>query len=507
MLENYAVCMKNIVKSFGPLVVNDHVNFDVKPGTIHGLLGENGAGKTTLMNILYGLYQPDSGEIYIHGKQEHIDSPSKAISLGIGMVHQHFMLVRPFTVAENIVLGFETKGMRLVDLKKAREKILSLGERYNLKVDPDARIAELSVGEQQRVEILSVVYYGADILILDEPTAVLTPQEVRELFHILHLMRESGKSIIFISHKLEEVLEICDEVSVLRDGKKIGTVPAGSVTKKELTKMMVGREVLFDFAAVDRVPGKVIMEVERVSALSDKGLPALKEVSLELREGEILGIAGVDGNGQKELCEVLTGLRPIREGRIKLKGQDLSHGKPKDFIRAGVAHVPEDRHHLGLALNMNVWQNFIIKEFDTPRYSKWGVLRGNKIKEDCLQMVKQYDVKTRSIYTRVRQLSGGNQQKIILGREIGCNPSVIIVNQPTRGLDIGATEYVRQQLLEQKKKGVAILLVSADLDEVLQLSDRIAVIYEGRIMGVLEKGEFDIERIGLMMAGVGEVAV
>ncbi|HHW07717.1 MAG TPA: ABC transporter ATP-binding protein [Clostridia bacterium] len=507
MHENHAVSMKNIVKRFGPLVVNDKVNFDVKPGTIHGLLGENGAGKSTLMNILYGLYQPDSGEIFIHGRQEQIDTPSKAISLGIGMVHQHFMLVRPFTVAENVVLGFETKGMGVVDLKKAREKILTLGEQYHLKVDPDAKISTLSVGEQQRVEILSVVYYGADILILDEPTAVLTPQEVRELFQILNLMRESGKSIIFISHKLEEVLEICDEVSVLRDGKKIGTVPAKHVTKKELTRMMVGREVLFDFTAVDRSPGQVVMEVEKVSALSDKGLPALQEVSLQLREGEILGIAGVDGNGQKELCEVLTGLRPVTRGRIQLKGRDLSQGRPKDFIRAGVSHVPEDRHSLGLAMNMNVMQNFIIKEFDTPRYCQWGMLRGNRIKEECLEMVRQYDVKTSSIYARVRLLSGGNQQKIVLGREIGCNPSVIIVNQPTRGLDIGATEYVRQQLLDQKEKGVAILLVSADLDEVLQLSDRIAVIYEGRIMGVLEKGEFDIERIGLMMAGVGEVAV
>jgi ABC-type uncharacterized transport system ATPase subunit len=507
MQENYAVRMKKIMKSFGSLVVNDQVDLDVKKGTIHGLLGENGAGKTTLMNILYGLYQPDSGEIFINGKQENIDTPSKGISLGIGMVHQHFMLVRPFTVTENIVLGFETKGMGLVDLKTARAKILDLGERYHLKVNPDAKIAELSVGEQQRVEILSVVYYGADILILDEPTAVLTPQEVRELFQILNLMRESGKSIIFISHKLEEVLEICDEVSVLRDGKKIGTVAAKDVTKQELTRMMVGRDVLFDFDSVKRAPGKTVMEVDMIGAMNDKGLPALKEVSLELREGEILGVAGVDGNGQKELCEALTGLRPITQGSIKLKGDDLSQGKPKDFIKAGVAFVPEDRHNLGLALNMNVMQNFIIKEFDTCRFAKWGLLQGNKIKQECLKMISQYAVKTESVYTRVGQLSGGNQQKLILGREIGCNPRVIIVNQPTRGLDIGATEYVRQQLLDQKKQGVAILLVSADLDEILQLSDRIAVIYEGAIMGVLEQGEFDIERIGLMMAGVGEVAM
>lgn len=501
-MKSHVVSMKNITKKFGEHIANDNVSFHLKKGSIHGLLGENGAGKTTLMNTLYGLYEPNEGEIFIEGKKVVIDTPSKAIKLGIGMVHQHFMLVRPFSVVENIVLGLESEKKPFLDIKSARKKIKDLCKKYNIKVDPDAKISELSVGQQQRVEILSAIYCGADILILDEPTAVLTPQEVRELFEILKSMQNDGKSIIFITHKLEEILEIGDEISILRDGKMIDTVKVKETSKEELTRMMVGRDVLFDFQKPNVSPENVVMKAENLHAINDKGLPALKEISFELREKEILGIAGVDGNGQKELCEVLTGLRPVTKGEIKVSDKKLSNKSPKDFINHGVSHIPEDRQKTGLVMNFSVMKNFIIKEFDTPKFSKFGFLRRKKIKEISEKMVDEYRIKTNGIMDESKNLSGGNQQKIILGREIGSNPNVLIANQPTRGLDIGAIEYVRQRLLNEKEKGVGVLLISADLDEILQLSDRIAVIYEGKIMGIVERSKIDIEAMGLMMAGV-----
>lgn len=502
VMTNPVVSMKNITKKFGSNIANHNVSFHLKKGTIHGLLGENGAGKTTLMNILYGLYEQNEGDIFIKGEKVKIDTPSRAIELGIGMVHQHFMLVRPFSVVENIVLGLESERKPLLDLKSARKKIIDLCEKYKIKVDPDAKISQLSVGEQQRVEILSAIYCGADILILDEPTAVLTPQEVKELFHILRIMRDSGKSIIFITHKLEEILEIGDEISVLRDGGLMNTVEVKDTTKEELTRMMVGREVLFDFSSSSTQPGNTVMKAENLHAVSSKGIPALKGISFELREGEILGIAGVDGNGQKELCEALTGLIPIVQGNIKVCDEELSNKIPKDFIKSGVAHIPEDRQRTGLVMNFSVMKNFIIKEFDTPRFSKYGFLNSKLIKETAEKLVNEYNIKTDGIHAQGKNLSGGNQQKIILGREIGCNPKVLIANRPTRGLDIGAIEYVRQKLIDQKEKGVGVLLISADLDEIFQLSDRIAVMYEGEIMGIVDRSEIDIDSIGLMMAGV-----
>lgn len=496
------VSMRNITKKFGGNIANNDVTFNLKKGSIHGLLGENGAGKTTLMNILYGLNQPEIGEIFVKDQKVKIDTPTRAIELGIGMVHQHFMLVRPFSVVENIVLGLESEKKPLLDLKSATKKIKDLCDKYKMKVDPEAKIWQLSVGEQQRVEILSAIYRGVDILILDEPTAVLTPQEVKELFEILRIMRDSGKSIIFITHKLEEILEIGDEISVLRDGKLIDTVSVADTSKEELTKMMVGRDVLFDFSKSDAQPGNTVMKVENLQANNDKGLSALKGINFELREREVLGIAGVDGNGQKELCEVLTGLRPITRGNVAVCDEELNNKSPKDFIKNGVAHIPEDRHRTGLVMNFSVMRNFIIKEFDTARFSKYGFLNSKIIKETAEKLIDEYRIKTSGIGAKAKDLSGGNQQKIILGREIGCNPKVLIANQPTRGLDIGAIEYVRQRLLDQKEQGVGVLLISADLDEILQLSDRIAVIYEGEIMGILERDEVDIESIGMMMAGV-----
>lgn len=501
MIE-HVVSMKNITKKFSGNIANDNVTLSLKEGTIHGLLGENGAGKTTLMNILYGLNQPDEGEIYIKGKKVKIDSPSQAIEMGIGMVHQHFMLVRPFSVVENIVLGLESEKKTFLDIKSAVKKIESLCEKYKMKIDPHAKIDQLSIGQQQRVEILSAIYCGVDILILDEPTAVLTPQEVKELFEILSMMRDDGKSIILITHKLEEILEIGDEISVLRDGKRIDTVDVTGTNEDELTTMMVGREVLFNFSKSDEAPGDIVLKVDNLHATNTKGLPALRGVNLEMRSNEVLGIAGVDGNGQKELCEVLTGIKPMVQGNIDLCGQKLNNQSPREFIKRGISHIPEDRHKTGLVMDFSVMKNFTLKEFDTPRFSKFGFLKTNVIKETAEKLVNEYKIKTNGIKAKAKDLSGGNQQKIILSREIGCNPKVIIANQPTRGLDIGAMEYVRQRLLDQKEQGVAVLLISADLEEIFQLADRVAVIYEGKIMGIMDKDQIDINAIGLMMAGV-----
>jgi simple sugar transport system ATP-binding protein len=501
-MTDTVVTLKNITKIFGTNVANENVTLNLKKGSIHGLLGENGAGKTTLMNVLYGLYKPTAGQILVNGEKVEIDNPSKALELGIGMVHQHFMLVKNFTVVENIVLGPETQKLNMLDLDSATKKIEDLCQKYKIKIDPTAKISQLSVGEQQRVEILSAIYSGADILILDEPTAVLTPQEVKELFQILRLMRDSGKSVIFITHKLEEILEIGDEISVLRDGKLVDTIKAKETTKQQLTNMMVGREVLFQFSKAEVKSDRAILKTEDLQANNDKGLPALQGINLKINNYEILGIAGVDGNGQKELCEVLTGIRPATKGSIWVADQSMTGNNPKEFIQSGVAHIPEDRHKTGLVMNLSVMKNCILKEFDTGKFSKGGFLNFKAIKETAEQVVADYKVKTSSIDAKVRELSGGNQQKIILGREINCTPKVLIANQPTRGLDIGATEYVRQRLINQKEQGVAVLLISADLEELIQISDRIAVMYEGKIMGILGRDEIDIETIGLMMAGV-----
>lgn len=506
-LLNFAVEMRDITKVFKGVAANDRVNFQLKKGTIHGLLGENGAGKTTLMNCLYGLYQPENGKIFINGTEVKLDSPQKAMNLGVGMVHQHFMLVRPMTVVENIMLGLKSKRGALLDTARVEQELLKLSRQYNLSVDPKAKVWQLSVGEQQRVEILSVLYRGAEILILDEPTAVLTPQEAQELFEILKIMRKDGKSVILISHKLEEILAIVDEVTVLRDGKLAGEAKVTpETTKRDLTNMMVGRDVLFNFNNRDSVPGETKLIVKDLQALNDKGLPAINEVNFSLRAGEILGIAGVDGNGQKELCEVLTGLRPLKAGSIHLNGKELSGSEPVDYIHEGIAHIPEDRHKTGLALNFSLNKNLILKDFKRSKFSRWGLLDFKAIKENAERLIAEYGIKASGQGAKAKDLSGGNQQKIILARELSSNPEIIIANQPTRGLDIGATEYVRQKLLEEKTRGAGILLVSADLEEILQLSDRIAVLYEGRIIGILDKNA-SVEKIGLLMAGVGAEGV
>ena len=501
-MQDFAVEMHKVTKVFTGVVANDCVDFQLKKASINGLLGENGAGKTTLMNILFGLYQPESGTISVNGSLVVLDSPSKAMSLGIGMVHQHFMLVRPMTVVENIMLGLPSKRRPFLDTAKVERELIELSQRYNLNVDTKARIWQLSVGEQQRVEILSTLYRGAEILILDEPTAVLTPQEANHLFEVLRIMRTDGKSIILISHKLEEVLAIADEVTVLRDGRLVGqALVTPETTKRDLTNMMVGRDVLFEFKNQELAPGKIKLVAEELSAKNDKGLMALNKISISLRAGEVLGIAGVDGNGQKELCEVLTGLRSLLSGKVSLNGKELTGQKPKEFIKTGIAHIPEDRHKTGLALNFSLSKNFIIKELDSPRFSRRGFLNFKAIRENAELRMAEYQIKAREHGVKAKDLSGGNQQKVILARELSSSPEVIIANQPTRGLDIGATEYVRQKLLEEKAKGVGVLLISADLEEIRQLSDRIAILYEGRIMGILDKSA-STEQIGLLMAGV-----
>lgn len=503
----YAVEMKNITKTFAEVKANAEVDLQIKKKSIHALLGENGAGKTTLMNILYGLYKQDQGEILIDGEKVKIDSPTDAIDLGIGMVHQHFMLVRTMTVAENILLGLPAKNKVFLDKERVIEKIKFLSEKYSLAVDPHAKIHQLSVGEQQRVEILTAIFGGANILILDEPTAVLTPQEARELFEILAQMKKDGKSIILITHKLEEILFISDEVTVLRNGEKTGhAVIDDSVTKKSLTRMMVGRDVIFDFKKTGQIKDKLGISLEHVHAKNDKGLPALSNVSFDVHEGEILGIAGVDGNGQKELCEVIAGLRPIEEGQIEIQGTSIKGKSPRDIIDQGLAYIPEDRHNTGLAMNLTLEKNFIIKKYGHKDFVKGLTIDQAATCDNAELLLGKYQIKANSIQDCARDLSGGNQQKVILAREISSNPKAIVASQPTRGLDVGAMEYVREQLIEQKNKGVAVLLVSADLEEIQQLSDRVAVIYSGRIMGIVE-APFNIEELGLMMAGVDKRSV
>lgn len=501
MENTLAVEMRGISKVFGDVIANDRVYFALKKGSIHGLLGENGAGKTTLMNVLYGLYQPESGEIYVNGKKEEIDSPLTAISLGIGMVHQHFMLCRPMSVVENVMLGKKSNRKILLDTEETAAELKELSIRYNMNIDPYAKIWQLSVGEQQRVEILTAIYMGANILILDEPTAVLTPQETDVFFEGLRHMAADGKSIILITHKLEEILSITDEVTVLRDGKRIGGCSIDdSVTKGELTRMMVGRDVLYQFPEVSKEPGDVKLQIKGLCAKNDKGIKSLKDINLWIREGEILGLAGVDGNGQKELCEVLTGMRTREAGSYTLNGEHIEDKTPHFYIEQGIAHIPEDRHSTGLALNLNLKSNLVIKCVCNEPYSKHGLLQKKTIDEKWNTTMREYNIKASSGEEAAANLSGGNQQKVILARELAQNPEVLIANQPTRGLDIGAAEYVRKKIIEARNDGTAVLLVSCDLEEIIQLSDRIAVIYNGELVGMLERGA-DVYEIGELMMG------
>ncbi len=495
-----AIRMEGITKRFPGVIANDHIDFAVRRGEIHALLGENGAGKTTLMKILTGLYQPDEGQIWIDGRPIVIRSPRDAINLGLGMVHQHFMLVESHTVAENIILGLDVPRFAL-NLRLVEREIAALADRYHLQVDPRARIWQLSVGEQQRIEILKALYRGARILVMDEPTAVLTPQEVEELFNTLRRMAEEGQTVIFISHKLGEVMSVADRITVLRRGRVVDTVHASGTDRRALAQMMVGREVLFRLDKQEREPGEVVLEIDGLSALSDKGLKALRDVSLTLRQGEILGIAGVAGNGQRELAETIVGLRHVTEGRILLDVEDITNRSPREVMDRAVAYIPEDRTGVGLVMGLSVAENLILKSYREPPVSGGLFLDADVIADRAKELMKAYDVMAPDIGTRTGLLSGGNLQKLILAREISSRPALMVAVYPTRGLDIGATEAVRRLLLEQRQAGGAILLISEDLDELLTMSDRIAVLYEGQIMGVVDAEEAGVEELGLMMAG------
>lgn len=494
--------MVNITKRFPGVIANNKVNFDVKAGEVHALLGENGAGKSTLMKILYGLYQPEEGHIKLDGRQVDIHSPVDSIGLGIGMIHQHFMLVESLTVAENVALGLPSSRGFLTDLEKVSERILELADIYGLRVDPDACIWQLAVGQQQRVEIIKALYRGAALLILDEPTAVLTPQEVDEFFFTMRQMIDDGHALIFISHKLHEVIEISHRVSVLRDGHMIGTIPTGVATKSKLAEMMVGREVGIKKGRVLTDTSKKRLVLENVSALSNRGTPALTDVSLEVCSGEILGIAGVSGNGQRELAEVITGLRPATNGKIFLEGEDVTGFTPKQLMHRNLSYIPEERMKDGMIKEFTVAENLILREHDQVPFSNRGFLNLKTISEHSDVLIKNYNVKTPSQETMAKNLSGGNIQKLVLAREISRKPSTLIAAQPTRGLDIGATEYVHLRLLEQREEGTATLLISEDLDEILALSDRIAVLFEGEVMGVIDHDDATPEKLGLLMAGV-----
>jgi ABC-type uncharacterized transport system ATPase subunit len=495
-----AIRMEGITKRFPGVLANKGIDFSVRKGEIHALLGENGAGKTTLMKILTGLYQPDEGQVWIDGQAVSIRSPRDAIDLGIGMVHQHFMLVQSHTAAENIILGLGSPRFAL-NLRRVEKDTARLAEQYHLQVDPRARIWQLSVGEQQRVEILKALYRGAQILILDEPTAVLTPQEAQALFKTLRSMASRGHTVVFISHKLGEVMAVADRITVLRRGEVVNTVSVSETDRQDLARMMVGREVLFRLGKAQSSPGDVVLEIEGLTALNDKGLEALRDVSLTVRSGEILGIAGVAGNGQRELAETIVGLRPATGGHIRVSGRDVTNRSPREVMERGVGYIPEDRIGAGLVVNLSVAENLILKCYRDPPVCTRFFLDGDAIKAHAEELVQQYDVMTPTIQTRTRLLSGGNLQKLILAREISSSPALMVAVYPTRGLDVGATEAVRRLLLDQRDAGGGILLISEDLDELMSMSDRIAVLYEGRVMGVQDAKDAKVEALGLMMAG------
>lgn len=496
----YAVEMEQVTVRFPGVLANDRVNLTLKKGEIHALLGENGAGKSTLMNVLAGLYKPAGGSIKVHGELVSFNSPKAAIAKGIGMVHQHFMLVPTQTVTENILLGLDEPRF-IMNLSVYDKKILALQEQFGLRVDPTAKIWQLSVGEQQRVEILKTLYRGANILIMDEPTAVLAPQEIVELMETMRSMTAQGKSIIFISHKLQEVTAVADRITVLRRG--VATAEGLSmegVTKEELARLMVGRSLLLEVSKKPQEPGKIVLEMRSVNAENNKGVPALRDLSLEVRQGEILGVAGVAGNGQSELAQVITGLR-ICSGSIKVNGKEVSNEPPSTSINSGVSHIPEDRTGVGSAPNLSITDNTIMKDYDRQPIGNGWSINFTNAHERAEQLKEQYEILAPSVQTMARKLSGGNLQKVILAREISAQPQLMVAMQPTRGLDVGAIEGIQKLLLAQREDGTAILLISEELEELLALSDRIAVIYDGKIMGIVDAEEADINEIGLMMTG------
>ena len=505
-MAEYAVDMRHITKKFPLVLANDDVNFIVQPGEIHALVGENGAGKSTLVNILYGLLQPDRGTIFINGQGVQLSDPGAAIRLGIGMVHQHFMLIPPFTVAENVVLGQEPSIGGIVDLSRANEIVRELSEQYGLKVDPTAKVETLSVGIEQRIEIIKVLFRGAEILILDEPTAVLTPQEVDELFGIMRSLKAQGKTIIFITHKLQEVMAISDVVTVMRRGKVVGSVRVKDTSRQEIANMMVGRQVLFRVQRSQADPGETVLTVKDLNALNNKNLPALRDISFGVREGEVFGIAGVEGNGQSELVEVLTGLRRAQSGQVELNGQAITNLTPRTIREKGTCHIPEDRHRRGLVLDFSVSQNMVLGiHYRAPyvRHTLLDVINFAPIREKAQRLLQEFDIRPPDQDNPAGNLSGGNQQKVIVAREFDQNPKLLIAAQPTRGIDVGSIEFIHQRLLQARDDGKAVLLVSADLEEILSLSDRIAVMYEGQIVGILEPAEATEARIGMMMTGGG----
>ncbi|MCZ8515575.1 ABC transporter ATP-binding protein [Paenibacillus filicis] len=496
--------LRGITKRFPGIVANDAISFQLKKGEIHALLGENGAGKSTLMNILFGLYQPDEGEILIQGRPVSIGSPTQAIEHGIGMVHQHFKLVQPFTVTENIILGSEPRKGASIDLKAAQAKVGRLSEQYGLKVDPRARIEDISVGMQQRVEILKTLYRGADILIFDEPTAVLTPQEIVELIEIMKRLAAEGKSIILITHKLKEIMAIADTCTIIRRGRAIDTVAVAETNPQQLAEKMVGRSISFEVAKEKATPGKAVLSVQGVRAVGSRGASTLDGISFEVREGEILGIAGVDGNGQSELIEALTGLRKVDAGEVVLKGKPITNFSPREISEAGLSHIPEDRHKHGLVLDFTMSENMVLETYYDKRFSRGPFLNEAAIDAHAEKLIREFDVRTPSIHNSARSLSGGNQQKAIIARELDKNPDLLIAAQPTRGLDVGAIEFVHKKLVEARDQGKAVLLISFELDEIRSVSDRIAVIYEGRIVGEVEPETTNEEELGLYMAGQGK---
>jgi len=500
-MENYVIEMLNIRKEFPGIVANDNITLQVKKGEIHALLGENGAGKSTLMNVLFGLYQPEQGEIRVEGKKVEINDPNAANRLGIGMVHQHFMLIDTFTVAQNIVLGSEPKKGLKIDMKKAIREVQELSDRYGLQVDATAKISDISVGMQQRVEILKTLYRGANVVILDEPTAVLTPQEIKELIVILRTLIKEGKSIILITHKLKEIMEVCDRCTVIRKGQGIGTVEVSETNPNELASLMVGREIRFSTEKQPADPKETILSIKGLTVEDSRHVDMVKGLDLDIRAGEIVGIAGVDGNGQTELIEAITGLRKKKAGKVMLKNQDITDMPVRAITESGVGHIPQDRHKLGLVLDFSVGENIVLQTYYQKPYSKGGILSFKRIFDKAKALIDEYDVRTPSHLTKARALSGGNQQKAIIGREIDRNPDLLIAAQPTRGLDVGAIEFIHKRLIEQRDQGKAVLLVSFELDEILNVSDRIAVMFDGKIIAVVDPKETNEQELGLLMAG------
>ncbi len=496
--------MRGITKVYpNGVLANDRVDFAVRPGEIHALVGENGAGKTTLMKVLFGLERPDEGEVLLKGRSVSITSPHVAISHGIGMVHQHFMLVPSLTVAENVVLGVEPRRGLFFDWRKAVETTAELAEKYNLPVNPKARVQDIPVGMRQKVEILKALLRGAEVLVLDEPTAVLTPQETVELFDALRNLKDRGHTIIFISHKLREVKAITDRVTVLRGGKVMGTVNTSDVTEAEISRMMVGRDVMLKVEKNPVSPGQVVLQVEDLRLLSDEGKEVLKGVSFEVRQGEILGVAGVEGNGQRELVEIITGLRPANGGSVRVVGEDVTNAAPSAIRRRRVAHIPEDRMTHGVAAAASIEENLISDRFDKPAYNRGLLIDARKVKGTAAELMTQFNIRAKSAKTQVRMLSGGNIQKVVVAREFSSEPRLIIANQPTRGIDVGATEFIHRKLLQSCEEGAAVLLISADLNEVMSLSDRLVVMYDGQIVAHFPDARaVTEEELGLYMLGV-----